>query len=71
MIKSRQNDDGDAALEKNEQFTIQVNLSAVSDTTGGIPPSEDFTLTIRPDIGAAIPIHKSAPGGITSMNLLY
>jgi len=69
MIKSRQNDDGDTSLEKNEQFTLQVNLSMAID--GGIPPSEDFTLTIRPDIGAAIPIHKSAPGGITPMNLLY
>ncbi len=66
-IKSRQNDDGDAALERNEQFTIQVNLSL----TQGLPPSEDFTLTIRPDIGAALPIHKSAPGGLTPMNVLY
>ncbi|HMA06075.1 MAG TPA: archaellin/type IV pilin N-terminal domain-containing protein [Methanomicrobiales archaeon] len=67
MIKTRQNDDGDAALERNEQFTIQVNLS----NTQGLPPSEDFTLTIRPDIGAALPIHKSAPGGLTPMNVLY
>jgi len=66
-IKSSQNDDGDAALERNEQFTIQVNLSV----TQGLPPSEDFTLTIRPDIGAALPIHKSAPGGLTVMNVLY
>jgi len=66
-IKSSQNDDGDAALERNEQFTIQVNLSM----TQGLPPSEDFTLTIRPDIGAALPIHKSAPGGLTVMNVLY
>jgi flagellin FlaB len=70
-IIGSQNDDQDAALERNEQFTIQVNLSAVSDTTGGLPPSEDFTLTIRPDIGAALPIHKSAPGGLSAMNLLY
>jgi flagellin FlaB len=67
MIKSRQNDDGDAALERNEQFTIQVNISI----TQGLPPSEDFTLTIRPDIGAALPIHKSAPGGLTPINVLY
>jgi flagellin FlaB len=66
-IRSSQNDDGDAALERNEQFTLQVNLSM----TQGLPPSEDFTLTIRPDIGAALPIHKSAPGGLTNMNVLY
>ena len=70
-ILTSQNDDGDAALERNEQFTVQVNLSAVTDTTGGLPPSEDFTLTVRPDIGAALPIHKSAPGGLTPMNVLH
>ncbi|MDD1667362.1 MAG: flagellin [Methanomicrobiales archaeon] len=70
-IVTSQNDDGDAALERNEQFTVQVNLSAVTDTTGGLPPSEDFTLTVRPDIGAALPIHKSAPGGLTPMNVLH
>jgi flagellin FlaB len=70
-IISTQNDDGDTALERNEQFTIEVNLSATSDTSGGLPASEDFTLTIRPDIGAALPIHKSAPGGLTPMNVLY
>jgi flagellin FlaB len=67
MIKNQQNSDGDAALERNEQFTIQVNISM----TQGLPPSEDFTLTIRPDIGAALPIHKSAPGGLTPINVLY
>jgi flagellin FlaB len=69
MIASQQNSDGDTALERNEQFTIQVNISSASDS--GLPPSEDFTLTIRPDIGAALPIHKSAPGGLTPMNVLY
>ena len=68
-ILSSKNDDGDGALERNEQFTIQVNMSVASN--GGLPPSEDFTLTIRPDIGAALPIHKSAPGGLTPMNVLY
>ena len=68
-ILSSQNDDGDASLEKNEQFTIQANLSL--DTTGALLPSDDFTLQIRPDVGAAIPIHKTAPGGITNWNVLY
>jgi len=68
-IVSSQNDDGDSALERNEQFTILIKLTDVS--TGGLPPSEDFTLTVRPDIGAALPIHKSAPGGLTAMNVLH
>ncbi len=68
-IKNSQNADTDASLERNEQFTILVKLTDA--TTGGLPPSEDFTLTIRPDIGAALPIHKSAPGGLTAMNVLH
>jgi archaeal flagellin FlaB len=68
-IVKAQNADDDSLLEKNEQFTIQANLQ--SDTAGGLPPSEDFTLTIRPDIGAALPIHKTAPGGLSAMNILY
>lgn len=66
-VYSKQNADVDEALERNEQFTIQVNLSMAQ----GLPPSEDFTLTIRPDIGAALPIHKSAPGGLTAINVLH
>ncbi|MDD1663505.1 MAG: flagellin [Methanomicrobiales archaeon] len=66
-ISGAQNADGDALLERNEQFTIKVML----DTTDGLAPSEDFTLTIRPDIGAALPLHRSAPGGLTAMNVLY
>jgi flagellin FlaB len=66
-IAGTQNADGDALLERNEQFTIKVML----DTTDGLAPSEDFTLTIRPDIGAALPLHRSAPGGLTAMNVLY
>jgi flagellin FlaB len=62
-----QNADADSLLERNEQFTIQVNL----DEANGLPPSDDFTLQIRPDVGAALPIHKSAPGGLTAMNKLY
>ncbi len=67
-IKNTQNADADATLERNEQFTIQANLTM--DSSGGLMASDDFTLQIRPDVGAAIPLHKSAPGGITPMNLL-
>ena len=70
-----QTSDTDNSLERNEQFTIEVYLdgkaNSVSRSAGGLPPSEDFTLQIRPEIGAALPLHKSAPGGITTMNVLY
>ena len=67
-IVSTQNDDGDTALERSEKFTIQANLSM--DPSGGLPPGEEFTLTIKPDVGAALPLDKVAPGGISIMNIL-
>ena len=66
-IVSSQNDDGDTALERNEKFTIQANLSMGSAT---LPAGEEFTLTIKPDVGAALPLVKTAPGGINIMNIL-
>jgi flagellin FlaB len=66
-IVSSQNDDGDTALERNEKFTIQANLSMGSAT---LPAGEEFTLTIKPDVGAALPLVKTAPGGISVMNIL-
>jgi flagellin FlaB len=72
MIKSIQNGNANTLLEPNEQFTIQANVSASPPTpSNGIPPSDQFTLQIRPPVGAALPITKSAPGGITPWNLLY
>ena len=71
-ILSKQNANSNNLLEANEQFTVMINVSssAVSTSTG-IPPSDQFTLQIRPPVGAALPITKSAPGGITPLNLLY
>ena len=71
-ILSKQNANSNNLLEANEQFTVMINVSssAVSTSTG-IPPSDQFTLQIRPPVGAALPITKSAPGGITPVNLLY
>jgi len=66
-IVSSQNDDGDTALERNEKFTIQANLSMGSAT---LPAGEEFTLTIKPDVGAALPLVMTAPGGISVMNIL-
>jgi len=66
-IVSTQNDDGDTALERNEKFTIQANLSMGS---ASLPAGEEFTLTIKPDVGAALPLVKTAPGGISVMNIL-
>jgi flagellin FlaB len=72
MITKIANGNSNTMLEPNEQFTIQANVSADPPTpSNGIPPSDQFTLQIRPPVGAAVPITKSAPGGITNWNLLY
>ncbi|HUK39234.1 MAG TPA: archaellin/type IV pilin N-terminal domain-containing protein [Methanomicrobiales archaeon] len=71
-ILSKQNANSNNLLEANEQFTIMANVSSsVSTTSTGIPPSDQFTLQVRPPVGAALPITKEAPGGITPLNLLY
>jgi flagellin FlaB len=66
------NGNANSLLEPNEQFTIEANVSASPPMpSAGIPPSDQFILQIRPPVGAAVPITKSAPGGITNWNLLY
>jgi len=59
-------------LEQGTQFTIYANVSISPPTTStGIPPGDTFTLQIIPPVGAALPITKTAPGSITTMNVLY
>jgi len=71
-IIGKQNSNANNLLEPNEQFTVMVNISANPPTSStGLPPSDQFTLQIRPPIGAALPITKSAPGGINPLNILY
>jgi archaellin len=71
-IISKMNANSNNLLEANEQFTIMANVSDSPPTSSmGIPPSGQFILQIRPPVGAAVPISKSAPGGITNWNLLY
>jgi len=71
-ILSKQNANSNNVLEANEQFTIMANISASANSLStGVPPSDQFTLQIRPPVGASLPITKEAPGGITPLNLLY
>jgi len=58
-------------LQPNEQFTIEANITGTMDISHGIPPGDAFTLMIRPPIGAALPITKTAPGSISTWNVLY
>jgi flagellin FlaB len=69
MICSRTNADSDTVLERDEKFTIWANLSLANGY--GIPPRDDFTLEIKPEMGASLGITRTAPAAIDNMNLLY
>jgi archaeal flagellin FlaB len=52
-------------LEAGEQFQISVWPS------NPICPGDRFTIEIKPSVGAAFDITRSAPGGLNVVNLLY
>jgi archaeal flagellin FlaB len=52
-------------LEAGEQFQISAIPS------NPIYPNDKFTLEIKPGVGAAFDITRSAPGGLNNVNLLY
>jgi archaeal flagellin FlaB len=52
-------------LEAGEQFEISA------EPTNAISANERFTLEIKPSVGAAFDITRTAPGGLNKVNLLY
>jgi archaeal flagellin FlaB len=52
-------------LEAGEQFEISA------EPTNKIYANERFTLEVKPTVGAAFDITRSAPGGLNKVNLLY
>jgi len=52
-------------LEAGEQFQISAK------PTNSIEANDKFTLEIKPAVGAAFDITRSAPGGLNLVNLLY
>jgi flagellin FlaB len=57
-----------ALLESGEQVDIVVHLA---ESTGSIAPRDSFTLEIKPIVGPALSIARTAPGGIDQVNKLY
>jgi archaeal flagellin FlaB len=51
-------------LQPNEQFTISCNV-------GGIPRNSQFTIEVRPAIGAAFSIARTIPAAVNQVNILY
>ena len=70
-ICSRTNSDGDSVLERDEKFVIWANISDVANPSTGIPVRDDFTIEIKPNLGASLGVSRSAPAAIDPMNVLY
>ena len=62
------NGNGNTLLESGEQMDIVVHLT---ESTGSIAARDAFTLEIKPIIGPALSITRTAPGGIDPVNKLY
>ncbi|ABS55865.1 flagellin [Methanoregula boonei 6A8] len=51
-------------LQPNEQFGISCYVP-------GIPANDQFTIEVRPSIGAAFSITRTAPAAVDAVNILY
>ena len=58
---------GGDVLEKGEQMIIQVQLK----TDKYLDPNAEFTLEIKPAVGATMGITRTVPAQIDAVNLLY
>ncbi|WP_048153070.1 archaellin/type IV pilin N-terminal domain-containing protein [Methanolacinia paynteri] len=65
VIRMANNDSNDLLLENQEQFTILV------DPIDQIDANQDFEIQVRPAVGTAYAIERSAPARITGVNTLY
>lgn len=66
-IMEQLNADGtDPLLESNEQFTILVALPDGNE----LEANEEFTMEIRPSVGAVLPITREGPAKIAATNIL-
>jgi flagellin FlaB len=65
---AKKNDSADLLLENQEQFTIIAELKP--DTTE-VEANKEFTLSLRPAVGTAYSITRTAPSRIEGVNALY
>lgn len=67
QIQNAPQDNPTLLLQPNEQFTVSCDLKAL----GGIPRNDQFTIEVRPAIGAAFSITRTVPAAVQAMNILY
>jgi archaeal flagellin FlaB len=65
------NGNGNQLLESGEQMEIRVHLKEDVPNMGVITARDVFTLEIKPIVGPALSIARTAPGGIDPVNKLY
>jgi archaeal flagellin FlaB len=53
-----------ALLNQNEQFTISCFVA-------GVPRNDQFTIEVRPAVGAAFSITRTVPAAVQAVNILY
>jgi len=68
VVLAKNNDSSDLLLEDQEQFTIVAKLK---DDTTNVAANDEFTLSLRPAVGTAYSITRSAPSRIETVNVLY
>jgi flagellin FlaB len=60
--------DGDVLVESGEQVVLEVNISG---TTAKAIPNNQFSIELRPAVGAPLLIQKTVPPQIDAVNILY
>lgn len=65
-LSSSTNHDGNEVLERYEMVEIGIDISTLN-----VGEDEEFTIEIRPDMGAAKPIHLVAPSAIAQNEWYY
>ncbi len=68
-ICNAQNADADSILEAGERFTIWARLTTTS--AGALPARNEFSIDIKPDLGASLSVSRTTPASVDPNNLLY
>jgi len=64
-ISHKVNANADNLLEPNEQFVITVSMPTTT------TPNTKFKINFQPAVGAVLPIERTVPGGISTVQPLY
>jgi flagellin FlaB len=69
-IANTYNDNGDLIVDRGETFDLQIDLGLVAGAGNEIGTNQDFTVEIKPPMGAPYIIHRKAPPAISAIMTL-